>query len=154
MNPFKMLGFAAIVVPALAASAIAAPNVPAPAESCFDIQWSPAFLADYPKAPAACRAIVVKDVVKFAKFDGKVSKVGQHFVQVAISDVADIPISTIAFEIGAGGRITLGDRVEKVKDLKVGDQLTFWVKEGQFGVSPTLTDEPMKIIKPSAMPAE
>jgi len=154
MNPFKMLGFAAIVLPALAVSAVAAPNVPAPQESCSDIRWSPQFLEDYPKAAAACREVVVKDGVKYAKFNGKVSKVGHRFVQVAISDVADIPISTIAFEIGTGGKITMGDRVETVKDLKLGDQLTFWVREGQFGVSPTLTDQPMKIIKPEAMPAD
>jgi hypothetical protein len=154
MKPFKMLGLAAIALPAFSISAIAAPTVPAPKASCSDIQWSPAFLTDYPKAPAACREVVVRDGVKYAKFDGKVSKVGHHFVQVAISDVMDIPISTIAFEIGVGGKITLGDKVETVKDLKLGDDLTFWVREGQFGVSPTLTDEPMKIVKPEALSAD
>jgi hypothetical protein len=138
----------------MAFAANAAPTVKAPQESCSAIEWSPAFLKEYPKAPAACREVTVKDGVKFAKFNGKVSKVGHHFVQVEISDVADIPISTIAFEIGTGGRITMGDTVEKVKDLKVGDTLTFWVREGQFGISPTLTDQPMAIIKPEAMPTD
>jgi hypothetical protein len=87
-------------------------------------------------------------------FDGTVTKVGHHFVQVAISDVMGIPISTIAFEIGTGGRITVGDKVETVKDLMLGDKLTFWIQEGKFGISPTLTDEPMKIVKPDAMSAD
>jgi len=56
-------------------------------------------LKDYPKAPVACREVTVNDGVKFAKFRGKVSKVGHHFVQVEILDVADIPVSTIAFQI-------------------------------------------------------
>ncbi len=47
----------------------------------------------------------------------------------------------------------MGDKVVRVSDLKVGDQLTFWVREGQFGVSPTLIDQPMKIIKPESMGA-
>ena len=111
-------------------------------------------MKDYPKAPAACREVTVKDGVKYAKFNGKVSKVGKRFVQVEISDVADIPVSTIAFEIGSGGRITVEDKAEKVKDLKVGDKLTFWVREGQFGISPTLIDQPMSIIKPDAMPTD
>jgi hypothetical protein len=154
MNAIKIFGFAAfVVVPAFAISAIAAPTVPAAQESCANIRWNAAFLTDYPKAPAACREVVVKDGVKYAKFNGKVSKVGHHFVQVAILDVADIPISSIAFEIGAGGEITVGDTVESVKDLKLGDKLSFWVPEGQFGVSPTLTAKPMKIIKPESMPA-
>jgi hypothetical protein len=154
MKSFKILGFVAIVVPALAISAVAAPNVPAPKESCSNIQWNPAFLADNPKAPAACRDVVVKDGVKYATFDGKVTKVGHHFVQVAISDVMGIPISTIAFEIGTGGRITVGDKVETVKELTPGDKLTFWIQEGKFGISPTLTDQPMKIVKPDVMSAD
>jgi len=146
----------AVTVAAVTSGAFAAgetaPMAPAAKETCSNIKWSPTFLTDFPKAAAACQDVTVRDGVKYAKFDGKVSKVGGDFVQVAIADDAGLPISTIAFQIGVGGRITLGDKVEKVKDLKVGDQLTFWVREGQFGVSPTLTDEPMKIIKPDAMP--
>lgn len=78
--------------------------------------------------------MIVKDGVKYATFNGKVSKMRHNFVQVESSDVADIPISTIAFEIGTGGKVTVNDKVEKVKDLKVGDQLTFWVREAQFGI--------------------
>lgn len=151
MREFKTFALVVIAIPAMAFAANAAPTAQAPKESCSGIEWSPAFLKEYPKAPVACREVTVKDGVKFAKFSGKVSKVGHHFVQVEIFDVADIPISTIAFEIGTGGRITIGDKVEKVKDLIVGDKLTFWVREGQFGISPTLTDQPMPIIKPEAM---
>jgi len=152
MNQFKMLALSLIAAPAIVFAANAPPMVKAPNESCSNIQWSAEFLNQYPKAPAACREVIVKDGVKFATFKGKVSKVGQHFVQVEVSDVADIPISTIAFEIGAGGRVTLDNKVAKVKDLKVGDQLTFWVRESQFGISPTLTDQPMKVLKPEVGP--
>jgi hypothetical protein len=78
-------------------------------------------------------------------------KVGHDYVQVEVSDPSDNPISMIAFQIGTGGKITLGDKVVPVKDLQVGDHLTFWVREGRFGVSPTLTDQPMAIVKPDAM---
>ena len=136
----------------LAATTHAAPT-PGPSNACASIVWNPAFLQELPKAAAACRDVTVKDGVKYAQFKGKVSKVGKHYVQVAISDVANIPISMIAFEIGDGGKITLNDKPEKVADLKVGDQLTFCVHEGEFGVMPTLTDKTMRIIKPDAMPA-
>jgi hypothetical protein len=153
MIQVKKLLSMVVAAQAVALAAHAAPTVMAPAESCSGIQWSPEFLKTYPKAPVACREITVKDGVKYAKFNGKVSKVGEHFVQVAISDVADIPVSTIAFEIGVGGRVTVGDDGTMVKDLKVGTVLTFWVREQQFGVSPTLTDHPMAIIQPEALPA-
>jgi hypothetical protein len=124
-----------------------------PKESCVNIKWNAAFLKDYPDAPATCQEVTVKDGVKYAKFYGKVSKVDHQSVQVAISDVGSFPVATIAFEVGKGGRITLGDKTEMVKDLRVGDLLTFWVREGEFGVSPTLTDRPIAIIKPEPMPA-
>jgi len=151
MNQFKTVALSLIAVPAVTFGANA-PPVMAAKESCANIEWSPDFLKEYPQAPAACRNVVVKDGVKFATFDGKVSKVGHEFVQVEVSDVADIPISTIAFKIGVGGKVTMDSKVKKVKDLKVGDLLTFWVREGQFGISPTLTDQPMAIIKPETMP--
>jgi hypothetical protein len=153
MKNLIIIALSALAVPALAFAAAAVAADEAPKESCANIEWSPAFLKDYPKAPVACREVTVKDGIKYAKFNGKVSKVGHHRVQVEISDVADIPISTIAFQIGVGGRITIGDKVEKVKDLRLGDQLTFWVREGEFGISPTLTAHPMTIIKPDAMTA-
>ena len=122
-----------------------------PKVSCVNIQWSPEFLTQYPKAPVSCREVTVKDGIKYAKFNGKVSKVGKKLVEVEMSNVADTPVSTIAFEVGVGGRVTLDDqKEERVKDLKVGDILTFWVKEGAFGVSPTL-DAPVRIIKPIPM---
>jgi hypothetical protein len=145
MKFFHALILVSLVVPSMAIA------LDSPKESCSGIQWSPDFLKEYPKAPAACREITVNNGVKYAKFNGKVSKTGSTLVQVEISDVADIPISTIAFQVGVGGRVTVDGREESVKDLKVGDVLTFWVREGQFGVSPTLTDRPMTIVKPDAM---
>jgi hypothetical protein len=137
---------------AFAATSQAAP-IPGPSNDCASVVWNPPFLKELPKAAAACRDVTVKDGVKYAQFDGTVAKVGKHYVQVAVSDVANIPISMIAFEIGDGGSITLNGKKENVADLKVGDQLTFWVHEGEFGVMPTLTDKTMRILKPDAMPA-
>jgi hypothetical protein len=141
----------AITLPALAFASAASAAVETANELCSNIAWNAAFLKDYPKAPAACRDVTVKDGVKYAKFNGKVSKVSDTYVQVEISDVGNFPISTIAFQVGVGGQVTMNDKVEKVKDLKVGDQLTFWVPEGQFGISPTLADRPIAIIKPEGM---
>ena len=143
---------AACAVAGLIPAAHAAPTL-GPSNDCASIVWNPEFLRELPKAAAACRDVTVRNGIKYAQFKGNVSKVGKHYVQVAISDVANTPISIIAFEIGDGGRITLNDKEEKVADLKVGDKLTFWVHEGEFGVMPTLADKTMRILKPESMPA-
>jgi hypothetical protein len=153
MNGLKNVTWMAIVPACLLICASAAGAADLPKESCANIKWNPAFLKDYPNAPVTCQAVTVRDGVKYAKFYGKVSKVDHQSVQVAISDVGNFPVSTIEFEVGQGGRITLGEKSEMVKDLHVGDLLTFWVREGEFGVSPTLADRPIPIVKPEAMPA-
>jgi hypothetical protein len=151
MKSLNALVLCTFILPSIGFAATPPPVVDTTGKGCDSIQWNPQFLEEFPKAAAACREVTVQDGAKFAKFNGKVSKVGSHYVQVQVSDVADIPISTIAFQTGVGGRITMADKVVKVSDLKVGDKLTFWVHEGQFGISPTLTDTPMPIIKPEAV---
>lgn len=123
-----------------------------PTETCANIQWNQKFLREYPKAPVACRGVTVKNGVKYAMFDGTVSKLRSHVVVVEILNVAGTPISEIGFDAGTGGRVTMNGVEKKVGDLRVGDRLTFWVREAQFGVSPTLTEKPLRIVRPTAMP--
>jgi hypothetical protein len=145
MNLLKVLVLSAIAVPAICAAA------DTPRELCSDIKWNQEFLKDYPKAPAACRAVVVKDGLKYAQFDGHVKKVGKNVVEVEIHNVANTPISEIGFEVGTGGTINMNGKVVKVKDLQKGDLLTFWVPEGVYGISPTMAERPLKVVKPTAM---
>ena len=92
--------------------------------------------------------------MQMCRFWSAIRKHRQPVVVWKCANVANDPISDIAFEVGVGGRVTVNDKVEKVSQLKAGDVLTFWVREGVFGVSPTLSDEPMRIIKPEAGPAK
>jgi hypothetical protein len=147
MNLLKALVLSAIAVPAICFAA------DAPKESCADIKWNAEFLKEYPKAPAACREVTVRDGVKYAKFDGHVIKAGPKVVEVEIHNVANTAISKVGFHVGKGGTITLNDKEAKVEDLKIGDLITFWVREGKYGVSPTLTEKPLRMVKPTAMPA-
>ncbi len=119
-----------------------------PQHSCAAIQWNSQFLSAYPKAAAACRQVVVRNGIQFAEFEGIVSQVNHDVIQVEISDVAGIPLSTIAFLSGKDGQVVLDETGTQVNTLKRGDHLTFWIREGRFGVSPTLKDHPMLIIRP------
>jgi hypothetical protein len=150
---YQNLKWLALAAPACLVAATAMADINPPPQSCATIKWNPQFLKLHPKAPVTCQQVTVRDGVKYAMFYGKVSKVTDQNVQVAITDVGDIPVSTIAFQVGVGGRITVGDKTEPVKDLRIGDKLTFWVREGEFGVSPTLVDAPIAIMKPEPMPS-
>jgi hypothetical protein len=120
-----------------------------PQHSCAAIQWNSQFLSAYPKAAAACRLVVVRNGIQFAEFKGIVSQVNHDVIQVEISDVAGIPLSTIAFLSGKDGQVVIDETGKQVNTLTRGDHLTFWIREGRFGVSPTLKDHPMLIVPPA-----
>src|ERR1700724_3224115 len=66
MNQLKALALSLAAVPAIGYAVTTPPIEKAPKESCSNIEWNPAFLKDYPTAPAACRNVTVKDGVKYA----------------------------------------------------------------------------------------
>jgi hypothetical protein len=105
-------------------------------------------LSAYPTAAAACRQVVVRNGIEFAEFKGIVSQVNHDVIQVQISDVAGLPLSTIVFLTGKDGHVVIDETGKQVSTLVRGDQLTFWIREGRFGVSPTLKDHPMLIVSP------
>ena len=99
-------------------------------------------------APAACRGVTVKSGLDFAVFKATVTQVNHDVIQVNVLDVMGTPISTIAFLMGRDGEVVVDPEGKPVSSLKRGDRLTFWIREGVFGVSPTLQDHPMLIVKP------
>lgn len=127
------LGFPVVVLLAAMSAARASSGSEHPTYACANVRWNEQFLRYFPKAPAACRDVTEKDGVDYARFDGRVSKMGPRFVQVEVADVANFPIATVEFKIGSGGTAQINNRVVKVRDLKVDDRLTFWVRAGQFG---------------------
>ncbi|MGB9331968.1 MAG: hypothetical protein WCB10_14480 [Steroidobacteraceae bacterium] len=143
------LGLCAVILLAATNAARASSDGKHPTYACTNVRWNEEFLQYFPKAPAACRDVTEKDGVDYARFDGRVSKIGPRFVQVEVADVAHFPIATVEFKIGSGGTAEINDRVVKVRDLKVDDRLTFWFREGQFGTL-SLPRQHVVIFEPEA----
>jgi hypothetical protein len=144
------LGFCAAAVLATAGVASAATEDISSLHACANIHWSVAFLSYFPQAAAACRDVTQKNGITYARFDGRVAEVDPNIVQVQITDVANIPIAKVAFKTGAGGTVVIDDEVVKVRDLKVDDKLTFWLRDGQFGTASPPSDQRVAIIQPEA----
>ncbi len=119
-----------------------------PDHSCATIQWNPLFVQAYPMAAAACRKVTEVNGVQFAEFQGVIEQVNNDVIQVRVSDVMGTPISRIVFLTGKDGQVVVNPAGKAVSNLERGDRLTFWIREGQFGVSPTLKDHPMLIVRP------
>jgi hypothetical protein len=72
---------------------------------------------------------------------------------VGMKNVAGTEGATIKVNTGAGGMVTINGKETKASDLKVGDNLNFYVKEGDFGASPTMAPAPATTVTPKAMPS-
>ena len=108
--------------------------------ACSNIVFHKEFLDKYPKAPAVCRSVAVKDGVKSAKFAAKVVGLDKGTVKVQFLNVAGDPVAgmePLSFTPKEGATLSVNGKHEKYKDLKAGDSLNFYVSENRVGI---LTD--------------
>ena len=102
--------------------------------TCMDIQWNVDLLKSFPRAPAACQGIAVRNGKKFARFTAKVTSVTSDIVKVRFLTSAGNPEREISLKPGPDARVELAGQKVEYSKLKNGDVLTFWVPEGQLGV--------------------
>jgi hypothetical protein len=106
-----------------------------PKVSCSDFKYSEAFLAKYPKAPAACLEGRTYKGVNYAKFNAKVTKVSSSGVTVQLLDVGGSPISPLTIKPADQKAFILVDgKQTKATDLNQGDSVTFWVPQSRMQV--------------------
>jgi hypothetical protein len=122
----------------LASMGASAADAPAMAVAkCSDIVYNKEFLDKYPKAPAVCRSVSVKNGVKSAKFKAKVVGLEKGSIKVQFLNVADTPVAgmePLTFTPKEGAKLSVNGKLEKYRDLKAGDSLSFYVSENRVGV--------------------
>jgi len=143
MNITRWLAGTALVLPfalgAQQAGAVVNPD-DLPKVSCSNLTFSHAFLAQYPKAPAACIEARVYKGHRYAKFNGKVFLTNPpDSLTIQIFNVAGEPLDTITFKPSASAKLMVNGQPETFSELKKGDPVSFWVSEKRFSFygSPT-----------------
>jgi len=140
MKIMKSLTLAAVATGFGLASMGASAADPVMNNACSNIVFHKEFLDKYPKAPAVCRSVAVKDGVKSAKFAAKVVGLDKGAIKVQFLNVAGDPVAgmePLAFTPKEGAKLSVNGKLEKYKDLKTGDSLNFYVSENRVGI---LTD--------------
>ncbi len=99
---------------------------------CSDLTFSKAFLAKYPKAPAACIEARTYNGHKYAKFDGKVYLKDASGMTVQINNTAGDALSAITVQPTPNATLLINGKETKFSDLKVGDAISIWVAQGRF----------------------
>jgi hypothetical protein len=107
-----------------------------PKVSCSDFKYSEAFLAKYPKAPAACLEGRTYKGVNYAKFNAKVTKVTPSGVTLQLLNVTGTPITPLTIKpADQKAYILVEGKQTRSTDLNQGDSVTFWVPQSRMEVN-------------------
>ena len=134
MTRIKGLLLAALALPLAISAAQAKPVDPdkLPQIACSELKFSAAFLAKYPKAPAACLDGRVLNGKRYAKFQTKVYISDPAFMTVQLLDASGAMVTTFSFKPGPEQGVHVNGKLRKFHDMKVGEVLTIWVSEDRM----------------------
>jgi hypothetical protein len=107
-----------------------------PENPCSTLHWNEKFLEMFPTAALTCQGVVTKNDVKYAKFVGHVVRVNPDSVAVAVHNAARTAEGSAVWHTTPDQMVSIGSKEEMAKNLRMGDELTFWVAEGESTMVP------------------
>ena len=135
MNSKKcVLLVTALAMPLAISAALAKPVDPSklPKVECSEVKFSEAFLARYPKAPAACVEARELEGKRYAKFEAKVYLKGPEITTVNLLNTKGDVVDTFSLKPGPDQKIKINGKDTKFSDLRVGEKISFWVSEDRM----------------------
>src|SRR6187401_821918 len=105
----------ALALPLAVGVAFAKPVDPSklPKVSCSEVKFSEAFLARYPKAPAACSEARELEGKRYAKFDAKVYLTGPEITTVNLLNAKGDVVDTFSLKPGPDQTIKINGKDTK-----------------------------------------
>jgi hypothetical protein len=100
--------------------------------SCEDVTWSDAALAEYPNIASACQDVMEREGMYYVKFEGEVRRVRNSGQQVTVNFRGG---DTLTLTPPEGMNLTIDGRTRQARDLRPGDQLTFYVPQDQLAAT-------------------
>jgi hypothetical protein len=142
---------AALALPLSIGTALAADPMESDTKiACSEVKYSSEFLSKYPDAPAACLEAVEKGGKRYAKFNAKVYLNSADRTTVELLNVKGDALTTFSFKPGPDASVNIDGKPTKFKDLRAGEQISFWVSEDRLTASelPGTTEESWAVLPP------
>jgi hypothetical protein len=124
----------ALSLPLAVAAAFAKPVDPSklPKVECTEVKFGEAFLARYPKAPAACIEARELEGQRYAKFEAEVYLTGPEITTVNLLNTKGDVVDTFSLKPGPDQKIKINGKDTKFSELRVGEKISFWVSENRM----------------------
>ena len=120
---------AALVLPSAAFAAD-----PPKSAACFDLKFTVDFLNTFPKAPAVCQEVIVRDGVKYARLAATILRNADGIVTVGFKNVFGTVISEVDVKPTAESKLTINDKTVYWKNVKKGDTINVYVNERNLSI--------------------
>lgn len=115
-------------------------------EECEDVTWSDEALERYPNIETACREVMQRDGRYYVRFEGEVRRVADRGNRVTIAFEGG---DTLTLTPPENMSLTIDGRPRSPRDLRPGDELTFYVPQDQltatFFAGQPQTSEPQEV---------
>lgn len=112
-------------------------NVDRPADdaaSCTEVKWNQEFVTSYPWASEACRAVIVVNGQKWARFEGEFQGLNDDgSFNTNFTSRSDRDLGSVTLMPQAGQSVRLANKDVAFGDLDDGQILSFYVPEGAVG---------------------
>ena len=140
-------------VTALAALVTAVPTASAQDITCADLEWSTEILAAHPRAPEACDAVVVRDGVRYARFNGTLERRYFNGVVKLRFQLPDGSHITDTFRPDESFTAEMGGEPKTFDNIPVGRvPFRVYVPEGQWAIASIPVEEEIVVVVVESVP--
>jgi hypothetical protein len=106
-----------------------------PGAGCSNFVFNRDFLQAYPRAPAACQEVVMRDGTKVVRFSAEVRRAAPDHFQIAFLNAVGQPLDagTLTLISQPNQTVEVNGKAIPMNELRRGDKLDFWVPENAAG---------------------
>ncbi len=133
----KAACLAVLITPALAA---------AKDYGCDEVNWGEEVVKAFPNASKGCHSVMMKNDQPYAKYVAEVQSANSTEVVLHMLDTKDKAISKVVIAPKEGAHVKIDGHDTKVKDLKKGDRVSFYIPHDRWGLYADPDSTPISIV--------
>ncbi len=113
---------------------------------CDEVNWGEEVVKAFPNASKGCHSVMMKNDQPYAKYVAEVQSASSTEVVLHMLDTKDKAISKLVIAPKEGAHVTVDGKDTKVKDLKKGDRVSFYIPHDRWGLYADPDSTPISIV--------